>query len=86
MEKENNDSWDWFCNLLFRDIGVGSRSDWVFISDQQKGILTTVEKWAPKAEHRNCARHIHAYWTKKHKKKEWQKKFWNCAKTLVVGS
>ena len=83
MEKENNDSWDWFCDLLFRDIGVGSGSDWVFISDQQKGILTAVEKWAPEAEHRNCARHIYANWRKKHKK-EWQKKFWNCAKAPCI--
>lgn len=84
VEKENNDSWDWFCDLLFRDICVGGGSDWVFISDQQKGILTAVEKWAPEAEHRNCARHIYANWRKKHKKKEWQKKFWNCAKAPCI--
>jgi len=32
------------------------------------------------AEHRNCARHIYANWRKKYKKKEWQKKWWRCAK------
>jgi len=42
-------NWDWFCDLLFRDIQVGDRKDRVFISDQQKGILNTVEKWAPEA-------------------------------------
>lgn len=84
VEKENNDSWDWFCDLLFRDIGVGEGNDWVFISDQQKGILTAVAKWAPNAEHRNCARHIYANWRKKHKKKEWQKKFWACAKAPCI--
>ncbi|WVZ48634.1 hypothetical protein U9M48_000055 [Paspalum notatum var. saurae] len=62
VEKENNDSWDWFCDLLFRDIDVEDGLDWVFISDQQKGILKAVEKWAPNAEHRNCARHIYANW------------------------
>ena len=23
VEKENNDSWDWFCDILFRDLGAG---------------------------------------------------------------
>ena len=58
VDKENNVNWDWFCDLLCRDIQVGDGRDWVFISDQQKGILNAVEKWAPEAEHRNCARHL----------------------------
>lgn len=81
VEKENNESWDWFCGILFKDIEVHSGEGWVFISDQQKGILNTVDKWAPSAEHRNCARHIYANWRKKYKKKEWQKKWWRCAKS-----
>jgi len=36
VEKETNETWDWFCGLLFKDLGVGDGSDWVFISDQQK--------------------------------------------------
>jgi transposase-like protein len=84
VEKENNDSWDWFWDLLFRDLGVGEGDDWVLISDQQKGILTAVQKSAPNAEHRNCARHIYANWRKKHKKKEWQKNFWACGKAPCV--
>jgi transposase-like protein len=71
VEKETNNSWDWFCDLLVRDLGVGEGDDWVIISNQQKGILTAVQKWAPNVEHRNCARHIYANWRKKHKKKEW---------------
>jgi hypothetical protein len=27
VEKENNDSWDWICDLLFRDLGVGEGND-----------------------------------------------------------
>jgi hypothetical protein len=83
VEKENNDSWDWFCDLLFRDLEVYGGTGWVFISDQQKGILNAVQKWAPDAERRNCARHIYANWRKKFKK-EWQKKFWACAKAACV--
>ena len=36
VEKENNDTWNWFCDILFRDLSVGTGEDWVFISDQQK--------------------------------------------------
>jgi hypothetical protein len=27
VEKETNDSWDWFYGLLFRDLGVGEGDD-----------------------------------------------------------
>ena len=80
VDKENNMNWDWFCDLLFRDIHVGDGQEWVFISDQQKDILNAIQKWAPEAEHRNCARHIYANWKKEFFKKEWQKLFWACAK------
>ena len=57
---------------------------WVIILDQQKGIITAVSNWAPRAEHRNCARHIYANWRMKFKNKEWQKPFWACAKAASV--
>jgi hypothetical protein len=79
VEKENNDTWDWFCSLLFGDIQVGDGESWVFISDQQKGIINAVKNWAPRAEHRNCARHIYANWRKTYRDKEWQKNFWRIA-------
>jgi hypothetical protein len=60
VDKENNKNWDWFFDLLFRDIQVGDGKEWVFISNQQKGILNVVHKWATEAKHRNCARHIYA--------------------------
>ena len=45
VEKENNDSWDWFCDVLFRDLDVHGGDGWVFISDQQKGILNAVHNF-----------------------------------------
>ena len=39
VEKENNDTWDWFCDILFRDLSVGTGEEWVFISDQQKVFI-----------------------------------------------
>ncbi|WVZ53692.1 LOW QUALITY PROTEIN: hypothetical protein U9M48_004597 [Paspalum notatum var. saurae] len=60
VEMETNDTWDWFTYLLCRDLQIGDGDGWVVISDQQKGILKAVETWLPRAEHRNCARHIYA--------------------------
>lgn len=84
VEKENNDSWDWFCSLLFKDVNVYDGEGWVIISDQQKGIITAVQNWAPHAEHRNCARHVYVNWRKEFRVKEWQKLFWNSAKASSV--
>ena len=39
-----------------------------------------MQNWIPRAEHRNCARHIYANWRKKFRNKDWQKLFWACAK------
>jgi hypothetical protein len=36
VEVENNDSWNWFCDFLCKDLRVGDGHGWVFISDQQK--------------------------------------------------
>jgi hypothetical protein len=36
VDKENIDNWDWFCDLLCRDVGVEGGKEWVFLSDQQK--------------------------------------------------
>ncbi|WVZ53833.1 hypothetical protein U9M48_004722 [Paspalum notatum var. saurae] len=81
VDKENNDNWSWFCDLLPRDIKMEGGKDGVIISDQQKGIINAVQLWAPETEHRNCARHIYANWKKEFNDKEWQKLFWGCAKT-----
>ncbi|XP_015622730.1 uncharacterized protein [Oryza sativa Japonica Group] len=44
VNKENNEEWDWFMDLLSRDLQVGDGEGWLFISDQQKGILNALEK------------------------------------------
>uniref|UniRef100_A0A8R7V023 SWIM-type domain-containing protein n=1 Tax=Triticum urartu TaxID=4572 RepID=A0A8R7V023_TRIUA len=80
VDKETNETWDWFVSLLCSDLKLGDGSDYVIISDQQKGILKAVENWLPRAEHRNCARHLYANWRKTYREKEWQKLFWACAK------
>lgn len=46
--------------------------------------MNAVQTWAPNAENRNCARHIYANWRKKFKDREWQRKFWRCAKAPCI--
>ena len=79
VERETKESWDFFLSLLSSDLKFGDGEGWVFISDQQKGLIHAVNKWAPKVEHRMCARHIYANWRKKFTNKKYQKMFWRCA-------
>lgn len=39
VDKETNETWDWFVSLLCSDLKLGDGSDYVIISDQQKVIL-----------------------------------------------
>ena len=36
VETETKETWRWFLNVLFEDIGSVETNKWVFISDQQK--------------------------------------------------
>jgi hypothetical protein len=75
------DTWYWFLGLLQKDLNINNGgADWVLISDQQKGLLKTVNELVPNAEHRMCARHIYANWRKRYTDKKLQKKWWRCAK------
>jgi hypothetical protein len=81
VEMETNETWKWFIGLLIKDLNINNSGDgWVFISDQQKGLINAMKEFLPKAEHRMCARHIYANWRKKHRAHEWQKKLWAVAK------
>ena len=80
VDKETNETWDWFVSLLCSDLKVGDGSNYVIISDQQKGLTNAVNDYLSAVEYRMCARHIYANWRKKHRDHEWQKKLWAVAK------
>ncbi|CAH9121379.1 unnamed protein product, partial [Cuscuta epithymum] len=67
VEIENNSSWTWFLDLLKNDLQITRPDLWTLISDQQKGLCNVIANIFPEAEHRNCARHIHANWSKSHR-------------------
>ncbi|XP_076923612.1 uncharacterized protein LOC143585802 [Bidens hawaiensis] len=52
-------SWEWFLENLGDDLDLHINSNFTFISDRQKGIITAITKLFPCAEHRYCLRHIH---------------------------
>ncbi|XP_037476033.1 uncharacterized protein LOC119353513 [Triticum dicoccoides] len=82
VEVESYDSWYWFIGFLQKDLQINNNGEgWVFISDQQKGLIRAVNELVPHAEHRMCARHIYANWRKEHRDKVFQKMFWACAKS-----
>ncbi|KAB8103767.1 hypothetical protein EE612_036365 [Oryza sativa] len=83
VHKANKEEWHWFCGLLCSDLQVGDGSGWVFISNQQKEIINAMDKWAPQAEHRICARHIYAN-LKRHFYDNEHQKFWKCAKAPCI--
>ncbi|CAH9133824.1 unnamed protein product, partial [Cuscuta epithymum] len=81
VEIENNSSWTWFLELLKSDLQITRPDLWTLISDQQKGLCNVIANIFPEAEHRNCARHIHANWSKSHRGMVFRKLFWKCAKS-----
>ncbi|KAL0289067.1 UNVERIFIED_CONTAM: hypothetical protein Sangu_2629600 [Sesamum angustifolium] len=84
VEVEKYDSWEWFLNLLLRDIGSHNERGWAFISDRQKGLLEAIAELAPGAEHRFCLRHMYNNFKGKFKGQELKKMFWKAASTYNV--
>ncbi|KAK9986881.1 hypothetical protein SO802_031832 [Lithocarpus litseifolius] len=78
VEAETKDSWTWFINLLLADISQNKR--WVFMSDQQKGLVQTfIDNW-PQYEHRICCKHLYNNFRKNHPSVLIREMFWRAAK------
>ncbi|KAI3462424.1 hypothetical protein Pfo_019087 [Paulownia fortunei] len=58
VEIEKQDNWEWFLNLLLRDLGSHNEMGWTFISNKYKGLIETFNSLTPHAEHRFCLRHM----------------------------
>ncbi|KAI5401015.1 hypothetical protein KIW84_065742 [Lathyrus oleraceus] len=57
-ETKTKESWRWLLTLLLEDIG--QEKIWVFISDQQKGLIPVFEELFERVEHRLCLRNLYA--------------------------
>ncbi|GKA90524.1 mutator type transposase [Tanacetum coccineum] len=52
VESENQYSWTWFLTCLADDFDLYTNSDFTFIIDRQNGLVPTIAKIFPAAEHR----------------------------------
>ncbi|KAK1366419.1 hypothetical protein POM88_041980 [Heracleum sosnowskyi] len=50
---------------------------------QQKGLKNAIDEHLPKAEHRCCARHVHANWKKNHHGNALKNVFWRAANASI---
>ncbi|XP_039687156.1 uncharacterized protein [Medicago truncatula] len=81
VEGETKESWNWFLELLIADLG-GPRlcKTYTFISDQQKGLLPTMDELLPDVDQRFCVRHLYNNFRKKHPGKKLKELMWRAAK------
>ena len=63
MPQENEYWWSWFCGNIgqaFSDLQLPQRAstNWVVISDREKGLVTGIENTLPRINHIHCCQHI----------------------------
>ncbi|XP_075080265.1 uncharacterized protein LOC142165791 [Nicotiana tabacum] len=81
MEYENKNTCTWFVSLLKDDLGLGDGRGFTLITDMQKGLLAAIQDIIPACEHRMCARHILANWSKNWRGIQRRMLFWKCARS-----
>ncbi|XP_074374737.1 uncharacterized protein LOC141715155 [Apium graveolens] len=84
VEVEYTESWAWFIQLLKDDLNIVDGYSYTIITDQQKGLKNAIDEYLPAAEHRCCARHIHANWKKNHPGNALKNAFWRAAKASTI--
>ena len=80
VQVENSDTWEWFIKLLAKDLELGDGKGVTFISDGHKGIYHAVKRVVPLVEHRLCARHIYANFSKVYPGVLFRQLFWQASK------
>ncbi|GJS25643.1 hypothetical protein Tco_0454275 [Tanacetum coccineum] len=63
---ENIENWEWFMKALKKDLDLCDGSGVTLISDGHKGLIQEVKRILPNVEHRLCARHIYANFSKQY--------------------
>ncbi|XP_028788217.1 uncharacterized protein LOC114744193 [Neltuma alba] len=79
VDKENGVNCSWFIQWLRISLDLHNGSKVTFMLDMQKGLQHAVTEILPEAEHRLCARHIYANWSKRWRGNEMKKKIFSCA-------
>ncbi|XP_050218110.1 uncharacterized protein LOC126668921 [Mercurialis annua] len=76
VDVEDKPNWRWFLDRLSQMLDLKGGIGLTIISDMQKGLIPAIEEALPQAEHRWCARHIYANWSKDFRGGELKQKFW----------
>nr|XP_016461831.1 PREDICTED: uncharacterized protein LOC107785119 [Nicotiana tabacum] len=84
VEVENSFTWTWFLKCVTHDLELQDGRDLTIMSDMQKGLLKVVSEVLPESEHRWCARHILANWSKDWRGLERRNNFWRCVRASCV--
>ncbi|CAI9301668.1 unnamed protein product [Lactuca saligna] len=84
VESETLNSWTWFLSNLGDDLGLGTNSNFTFMTDRQKGLLPAIATLFPCAGHRYCLCHIHDNMKKNWRGKVFKDLLWECATTSNV--
>ncbi|KAH9671509.1 SWIM-type domain-containing protein [Citrus sinensis] len=84
VENENTESWVYFLEKLYEQIGCNYGEGLCFISDRQKGILNALDKVFPHALKRYCCRHIYANFKEKFLGVLLKKPFWQACRIANV--
>ncbi|WMV23703.1 hypothetical protein MTR67_017088 [Solanum verrucosum] len=69
-------TWKWFIELLRNSLGLTDGEGLTLMSDMQKGLIDVVGDLLPKAQHRWCARHKEANWSRSWSGVQMKKMFW----------
>ncbi|CAA7049184.1 unnamed protein product [Microthlaspi erraticum] len=65
------------------DLDLKDGDDYTIFSDKHAGLLNAVHEELPKAEHRQCSRHILGNWKKTNKDIELERMFWRIARSYT---
>ncbi|CAH9126317.1 unnamed protein product [Cuscuta epithymum] len=81
VDSEDKASWTWFLQVLFQDFGRPEETNWVFMSDKQKGLVEAFKAVSLANEHRYCVKHMYENYKKIFRGAEYKKKLWFAAST-----
>ncbi|WMV38496.1 hypothetical protein MTR67_031881 [Solanum verrucosum] len=76
VDRETIRTWKWFIELMRNSLGLADGERLTLMSDIQKGLIGAVGDLLPKAQHRWCARHIEANWSRSWSGVQMKKMFW----------
>ncbi|KAH9673220.1 SWIM-type domain-containing protein [Citrus sinensis] len=76
VETENTESWVYFMEKLYDQVGCNDGEGLCFMSDRQKGILNALDMVFPRAMRRYCCRHIYANFKLKFPRILLRNEFW----------